>query len=95
MSSKDEGVIDLLDLEPLAKRDAAGRRERAEREGLAKVDGRFRRRKNRTEPMTFRFSPQTVALIRRLADLENCSYVEIVEQGLTLLDKMKKGEASS
>jgi hypothetical protein len=42
--------------------------------------------------MTFRFSPQTVALIRRLADLENASYVEIVEQGLALLDKMKKGE---
>ena len=66
--SKDDGVIDLLEIEPLAKRDAAGLRERAEREGIAKVDGRFRRRKNRTDPMSFRFSPQTRQLIQRLAD---------------------------
>ncbi len=90
--SKEDGVIDLLEIQPLAKRDAAGQRERAEREGIAKVDGRFRRRKNRTEPMSFRFSPQTAQLIRRLADAENASYVEIVEQALALLDKVKKGE---
>jgi hypothetical protein len=53
--SKEDGVIDLLDIQPLAKRDAAGQRER---EGVAKVDGRFRRRKKRTEPMSFRFSPR-------------------------------------
>ena len=59
--SKEEGVIDLLDIQPLAKRDAAGQRERAQ-------------------------------LIRRLADAENASYVEIVEQALALLDKVKRGE---
>jgi hypothetical protein len=90
--SKDDGVIDLLEIQPLAKRDAAALRERAEREGVAKVDGRFRRRKNRTDPMSFRFSPQTRQLIQRLADAENASYVEIVEQALALLDKVKKGE---
>ncbi len=58
----------------------------------AKVDGRFRRRKNRTEPMSFRFSPQTAQLIRRLADAENASYVEIVGQAFALLDRVKKGE---
>ncbi|MGO8953816.1 MAG: hypothetical protein ACLPWS_21245 [Rhodomicrobium sp.] len=88
----DQGEIDMLDLTPLARRDSAGQRERAEREGLAKVDGRFRRRKNRTEPMSFRFSPQTAQPIRRLADAGNASYVEIVEQALVLLDKVKKGE---
>jgi hypothetical protein len=57
---------------------------------FTKVDGRFRRRKNRTDPMSFRFSPQTRQLIQRLADAENASYVEIVEQALALLDKVKK-----
>ena len=42
--------------------------------------------------MSFRFSPQTAQLIRRLADAESASYVEIVEQALALLDKVKKGE---
>ncbi len=70
---------------------SAGQRERPEREGIAKVGSRFWCRKNRTEPMPSRFSPQTTQLIRRLADAENASYVEIVEQALALLDKVKKG----
>jgi hypothetical protein len=41
-------------------------------------------------PMTFRFSPQTAQLIRRLADAENAAYVDIVEKALALLDKVKQ-----
>jgi len=29
---------------------------------------------------------------RRLADAENASYIDIVEQALALVDKVKKGE---
>jgi hypothetical protein len=91
LNDNSKGEIDLLEIAPVARPNAAGRREQAERAGLAKVDGRLRRRKNRTEPMCFRFSPATVQLIRRLADAENASYVEIVEQALAMLDAAKKG----
>ena len=88
----DSGPIDLNKVGPLAKRDAAGIRERAEQEGLAKVDGRHRRRKNRTVAMTFRFSPEIRETIIRLADAENVDFVEIVEAAVKLLDRTNRGQ---
>ncbi len=90
--TEDSGPIDLDKVGPLAKRDAAGIRERAEQEGLAKVDGRNRRRKNRTAAMTFRFSPEIREAIIRMADAENVDFVEIVEEAIKLLDRNKRGE---
>ena len=88
----DSGPIDLNKVGPPAKRDAAGTRERAEQEGLAKVDGRHRRRKNRTAAMTFRFSPEIRETIIRLADAENVDFVEIVEAAVKLLDRTNRGQ---
>jgi hypothetical protein len=88
----DKGEIDLNRIAPLARNDAAGQRERAEQEGLAKVDGRNRRRKNRTAAMTFRFSPEIREAIIRMADAENVDFVEIVEEAVKLLDRAKRGK---
>lgn len=90
--STDEGELDLLRLKDLAKRDAAGIRERAEAEGLARRDGRKRRRKNRTDLISYRVKPETRAAIERLAEAEDCSYVEIVERAIELLDRTLTGK---
>jgi len=89
--TEDSGEIDLNRIGPLARRDAAGQRERAEQEGLAKIDGRHRRRKNRTAAMTFRFSPEIRETIIRLAEAENVDFVEIVEAAIKLLDRTNRG----
>jgi hypothetical protein len=89
--TEDSGEIDLSRIGPLARRDAAGQRERAEQEGRAKVDGRNRRRKNRTAAMTFRFSPEIRQTIIRLADAEGVDFVEIVEAAIRLLDRANRG----
>jgi hypothetical protein len=87
--TKDDGIIDL---ELVGRADAADRRERAEQEGLTKVDGRYRRhRKSRTAVMTFRFAPEIRETIIRLAEAEDVSFVEIVEEAVRLLDQRNRG----
>lgn len=87
----EDNEIDLDSVGPLARNDASGQRERAEKEGLTKIDGRNRRRKNRTEAMTFRFSPEIRETIIRLAEAETVDFVEIVEAAIKLYDRTKRG----
>lgn len=90
--TKDDGIIDLALIGPTTRRDAAGQRERAEQDGLTKIDGRYRRRrKSRTAVMTFRFAPEIRETIIRLADAEDASFVEIVEEAVRLLDQRNRG----
>lgn len=69
---------------------ARNERARLEAETRAKIDGRKLRKKGRTEQMAFRFTPERRAQIERLALLHGCTFAEIVEKGLDLLEKHGK-----
>jgi hypothetical protein len=71
----------------------AQRDDRAELEEAAtgKVDGRALRRKGRTEQMAFRFTKERRQQIERLAMALNKPFVEVVEEGLDLLEKKTRG----
>lgn len=84
--------LDLAEIQHRSARDAAKTREQAEARAHAKVDGRKRRRKNRTEVMTFRFSPERRQQIERLSDIEGCTFVETMERALDLLEAKWRGQ---
>ena len=67
-------------------------RSEAETARAGKVDGRKLRSKGRTEQMAFRFTKERRQQIERLAIALNKPFVEIVEDGLDLLDKRTKGK---
>jgi len=87
----DKGAIDLQSMKPRA-RGSAEAREDAERQGLEFPDGRSRGRRGRSVAMSFKFKPETKALIHRIAESENKTYVEIVEEALELYNKYLKGD---
>jgi hypothetical protein len=88
----DVGEIDLSKHRPVARRDKTAVREQDEANAFVKPDGRHRRRKSRTALISFRIHPRVHEKMQRIATAEGCSYVEVVERGIELLDKMMKGE---
>jgi hypothetical protein len=73
------------------QRSSRDARDEAEATALAKVDGKKRLRKNRTEAMTIRLSPQRRAQLVRLSDALGVAFVDTIEQALDALDVKLKG----
>jgi len=73
------------------QRSSRDARDEAEATALAKVDGKKRLRKNRTEAMTIRMSPQRRAQLVRLSDALGVAFVDTIEQALDALDAKLKG----
>jgi|RhiMetdeSRZDD1v2_1073273.scaffolds.fasta_scaffold676474_3 hypothetical protein len=73
------------------QRSSRDARDEAEATALAKVDGKKRLRKNRTEAMTIRLSPQRRAQLVRLSDALGVAFVDTIEQALDALDAKLKG----
>jgi hypothetical protein len=73
------------------QRSSRDARDEAEATALAKVDGKKRLRKNRTEAMTIRLSPQRRAQLVRLSDALGVAFVDTIEQGLDALETRLKG----
>ncbi len=73
------------------QRSSRDARDDAETAALAKVDGKKRLRKNRTEAMTIRLSPQRRAQLVRLSDALGVPFVVTIEQALDALDAKLKG----
>ncbi len=90
-STKDEGALDISQIQPRAQRDVAAR-ERAERQMFEKVDGRSLRRGNRTTPLSFRVKPETKDRLHRLAVGTGKTYTDIFEEALDIYDKMLQGK---
>jgi hypothetical protein len=95
-STKPEaGEIDLDHHRPSARRDATTARERDEAAAFQKTDFRKApRRKNRTELLAVRITPEKRAVLERIALAEGKSLTEIIEQGIDLLDRTMRGEKS-
>jgi hypothetical protein len=81
----------LADLAPRSARDD---RAKAEAETVAKVDGRKLRRKNRTEQMAFRFTPERRAQLEKLSLATGLSFVDLVERGLDLIEEQERRKQS-
>lgn len=83
-------MVKPLDMKQMERspRDA---RDEAETAALAKVDGKKRLRKNRTEAMTIRLSPQRRAQLVRLSDALGVAFVDTIEQALDALEVRLKG----
>jgi hypothetical protein len=64
-----------------------------EAETVAKVDGRTRRRKGRTEQMLFRVTPERRGQIERLAEAYGLTYVDLVEKAVDVLEALGPEEA--
>jgi hypothetical protein len=79
--------LDMRQMER-SSRDA---RDEAEATALAKVDGKKRLRKNRTEAMTIRLTPQRRAQLVRLSDALGVPFVVTIEQALDALEAKLKG----
>jgi hypothetical protein len=73
------------------QRSSRDARDEAEAAVFAKVDGKRRLRKNRTEAMTIRLSPQRRAQLVRLSDALGVAFVDTIEQALDALDAKLKG----
>jgi hypothetical protein len=73
------------------QRSSRDARDEAEATALAKVDGKKRLRKNRTEAMTIRLSPQRRAQLVRLSDALGVAFIDTIEQALDALDAKLKG----
>jgi hypothetical protein len=83
-------MVKPLDMNSL-QRSAREGRDEAEASALAKVDGKRRLRKNRTEAMTIRLSPQRRAQLVRLSDALGCAFIDTIEQGLDALEAKLRG----
>ena len=90
--STDVGEINIEDLKPVSRRDAAGIRERAEASAFQKTDGRKRRRKGRTELISMRVYPRIREAIERMAIAEDRSFVEVLEDAIELRERIMKGQ---
>jgi hypothetical protein len=73
------------------QRSSRDARDEAEAAALAKVDGKKRLRKNRTEAMTIRLTPQRRAQFVRLSDALGVPFVVTIEQALDALEARLKG----
>ena len=73
------------------QRSSRDARDEAETAALAKVDGKKRLRKNRTEAMTIRLTPQRRAQLIRLSDALGVPFVVTIEQALDALEVRLKG----
>jgi hypothetical protein len=91
-STEDSGEINVEDLKPVARRDAAGIRERAEASAFQKIDGRKRRRKGRTELISVRVYPRIREVIERMAIAEDRSFVEVIEDAIDMRERAMKGK---
>jgi hypothetical protein len=83
-----------LSMKTVAGSNADMEREEAEKAALAKTDGRKRsvHRVGRTEPISLKTFPHIKRLMLDMADAENKSFTEIIEDALTRRHKMLKGE---
>jgi hypothetical protein len=90
-STKPESaIVDLDDLRPPSRRDATAVRERNEAAAFQKTDMR-KPRKNRNVMVSFRIKPEIRAIMERIADAENITLVEVLERGISMLDRTMKG----
>jgi hypothetical protein len=83
-------MVKPLDMNQM-QRSSRDARDEAETAALAKVDGKKRLRKNRTEAMTIRLSPQRRAQLVRLSDALGVAFVDTIEQALDALEGRLKG----
>jgi hypothetical protein len=83
-------MVKPLDMNQM-QRSSRDARDEAETAALAKVDGKKRLRKNRTEAMTIRLSPQRRAQLVRLSDAMGVAFVDTIEQALDALEARLKG----
>jgi len=83
-------MVKPLDMNRM-QRSSRDARDEAETAALAKVDGKKRLRKNRTEAMTIRLSPQRRAQLVRLSDALGVAFVDTIEQALDALEARLKG----
>ena len=87
-------MVKPLDMNSM-QRSSRDARDEAEAAALAKVDGKKRLRKNRTEAMTIRLSPQRRAQLVRLSDALGCTFIDTIEQGLDALEAKLRGGGKS
>jgi hypothetical protein len=87
-----KGALSIKSLDTAGREDADVRREHAERIGLARVDGRTRRKVGRTEPLALRTFPEVKKDIHDMAEAEGKDYIEIVEDAIALRKRIMKGE---
>ncbi len=85
------GTFSIRDLDPMSRRDADLERASAEQNATA-VPKRHRRKIGRTEVMSLRTFPEIKRLIIAMADVEQKSLVEIVEDAIRLRDRALRGE---
>lgn len=83
-------MVKPLDMNQM-QRSSRDARDEAETAALAKVDGKKRLRKNRTEAMTIRLSPQRRGQLVRLSDALGVAFVDTIEQALDALEARLKG----
>jgi hypothetical protein len=84
-------MVKPLDMNSL-QRSARDTRDELEAAALAKVDGKKRLRKNRTEAMTIRLTPQRRAQLVRLSDALGWRLHRYHQQGLDALEAKLRGE---
>lgn len=87
--------IDLSDIEPLARRDAAAIRERDERQSRERVDGRTLRRGNRTESIAHRVKPEVRDALINMAKAEGIAIVDVLESSILERQKRMIGDRKS
>jgi len=86
------GDIDVTALRPRTRGEAHVERERAELEALGnKVDGRTLRRRGRTQTLSTKVRPETVATLHRIVQAHNMTMVEAIEQAVEMLDRHLRG----
>jgi hypothetical protein len=74
--------------------DADIARERAEQRGMKLPDGRSRRKKARTEVVSVRMHPEIRRLMYAMAEAENRSFIDIIEESIKLRHEVMKGGKS-
>lgn len=84
------GELDISALKP-DSRSSYEERSKLERDALQRPDGRHRRRKGRTETLSLKTKPETIATIHRISTVEDITMTEVVERAIALYDKALKG----
>lgn len=86
------GEIDVTTLRPKTRGEAHAERETAELEALnGKVDGRHLRRKGRTQTLSTKVKPETMATLHRIVQAHGMTMVEAIETAVAMLDRHLKG----
>lgn len=87
-----QGEIDVTTLRPKTRGEAHVERERAELDALnTKIDGRTLRRRGRTQTLSTKVKPETMAVLHRIVQAHNMTMVEVIEQSVEMFDRHLRG----